>query len=93
MAGALTWKGTHHTFQGCPASGGWSHSVSTDLVHWTTKGIGVHALLETYEGMESDVSPCSGFVTVDDEGTPCAGFRQCGSVRSSCVHLVPLSAP
>ena len=39
MAGALTHKGVHHTFQGCPASGGWSHSSSTDLVHWTDHGI------------------------------------------------------
>jgi hypothetical protein len=33
MAGALTFKGVHHAFQGCPSSGGWSHSTSTDLVH------------------------------------------------------------
>ena len=31
--------------------------------------------------MESDITPCSGFVTVDDNGTPCAGFRQCGSTK------------
>ena len=35
MAGALTFKGEHHAFQGCPASGGWSHSVSSDLVRKT----------------------------------------------------------
>ena len=29
--------------------------------------------------MSSRDSPCSGFVTVDDAGTPCAGFRQCSS--------------
>ena len=29
--------------------------------------------------MDSNVSPCSGFVAVNDEGVPCAGFRQCGS--------------
>ena len=38
MAGALTFKGVHHAFQGCPASGGWSHSASTDLVHWEDRG-------------------------------------------------------
>lgn len=32
MAGALTYKGWHHAFQGCPNSGGWSHSASQDLV-------------------------------------------------------------
>ena len=29
--------------------------------------------------MDSDVSPCSGFVAVNEDGQPCAGFRQCGS--------------
>ena len=79
MAGALTHKGVHHTFQGCPASGGWSHSSSTDLVHWTDHGRGVHVLNETFMGMSSNSEPCAGFVTVDDNGTVCAGFRQCGS--------------
>jgi sucrose-6-phosphate hydrolase SacC (GH32 family) len=79
MAGALTFKGVHHSFQGCPASGGWSHSSSTDLVHWKDEGRGVHILQENYEGMSSRDSPCSGFVTVDDAGIPCAGFRQCSS--------------
>ena len=50
MAGALTFKGVHHSFQGCPASGGWSHSSSTDLVHWKDEGRGVHILQENYEG-------------------------------------------
>ena len=40
----------HHSFQGCPASGGWSHSSSTDLVHWKDEGRGVHILQENYEG-------------------------------------------
>ena len=41
-------------------------------------------LHETYEGMDStSCGPCSGFVTVDDEGTPCAGFRQCGSTKGA----------
>lgn len=31
-AGALSYKGWHHVFQGCPAAGGWSHSASQDLV-------------------------------------------------------------
>lgn len=44
-------------------------------------GLGVHAINETYRGMESDTSPCSGFMTVDDDGTPCAGFRQCTSTK------------
>jgi hypothetical protein len=80
VAGALTFKGEHHVFQGCPASLGWSHSVSTDLVHWADRGRELHVIHESYEGMNSSAvgynSPCSGFVTVDDKGTPCAGFRQ-----------------
>jgi hypothetical protein len=68
MAGALTHKGVHHTFQGCPASGGWSHSTSPDLVHWTDRGRGMHVLNETYMGMSSNSEPCAGFVTVDDNG-------------------------
>lgn len=83
MAGALTFKGVHHAFQGCPASQGWSHSSSTDLVHWTNHGRGVHTLHETYEGMDSNDEPCSGFATVDDAGVPCAGFRQCGSTKGT----------
>ena len=47
MAGALTHKGVHHAFQGCPASGGWSHSSSVDLVHWHDRGRGVHVINET----------------------------------------------
>eukprot|EP00750_Incisomonas_marina_P028469 INCI6732.1.p1 GENE.INCI6732.1~~INCI6732.1.p1 ORF type:complete len:230 (+),score=29.60 INCI6732.1:201-890(+) len=74
VAGALTFKNHHHVFQGCPESGGWSHAHSVDLVHWDDRGIHVSALKETYEGMDSDTSPCSGFVAVDDTGAPCAGF-------------------
>ena len=48
-------------------------------MHWEDRGIHVDAIAESYEGFTSDTSPCSGFVTVDDEGVPCAGFRQCGS--------------
>eukprot|EP00656_Telonema_subtile_P006023 TRINITY_DN12768_c0_g2_i1.p1 TRINITY_DN12768_c0_g2~~TRINITY_DN12768_c0_g2_i1.p1 ORF type:complete len:507 (+),score=67.93 TRINITY_DN12768_c0_g2_i1:174-1694(+) len=84
MAGALSFKGEHHVFQGCPASFGWSHSVSTDLVHWEDRGRGVHMIHETYQGMDStSCGPCSGFVTVDDQGVPCAGFRQCGSDKGA----------
>jgi hypothetical protein len=46
-----------------------------DLVHWDNHGRGVHTLHETYEGMDSNDEPCSGFATVDDDGVPCAGFR------------------
>ena len=70
---------------GCPGEGGWHHASSIDLVHWDNQGIhaGLSALKETYEGMASDDSPCSGFVTVDHNGTPCAGFRQCGSTKGT----------
>lgn len=84
MAGALTYKGEHHVFQGCPASQGWSHSTSSDLVHWEDRGRGVHMIHETAFGMDStSCGPCSGFVTVDDKGVPCAGFRQCGSDKGA----------
>ena len=89
MAGALTYKGVHHAFQGCPSSlpgdlaggdlAGWSHSSSTDLVHWIDHGRGMHSLHETYEGMESTDAPGAGFAAVDDDGVACAGFRQCSS--------------
>ena len=80
IAGALTYKDKHHVFQGCPGRGGWHHAASTDQVHWENRGIHVKAEKESYEGFTSNTSPCSGFVTVDDEGVPCAGFRQCGSI-------------
>jgi hypothetical protein len=90
IAGALTFKGTHHVFQGCPNgmptsanSGGWSHAISTDLVHWTDRGISPLERNETYAGMRSLQSPCSGFVTLNDAGVPCAGFRQCGSTHGA----------
>ena len=57
VAGALTLNGGHHIFQGCPASLGWSHSFSEDLVHWEDRGRGVHAIQETNEGMNSSASP------------------------------------
>ena len=48
-------------------------------MHWTDHGRGVHVINETFMGMSSNSEPCAGFVTVDDNGTVCAGFRQCGS--------------
>lgn len=86
IAGALSFQGTHHVFQGCPYTGarGWAHTSSTDLVHWKDHGqSGPVALNETYAGMESSFSPCAGFVAIDDEGTPCAGFRQCISTKGT----------
>ena len=52
-------------------------------MHWKNVGRGVHRTHETFEGMDSDDVPCSGFVTVDDNGTPCAGLRQCGSDKGT----------
>jgi len=75
VAGALTHKGVHHVFQGT----GWNHASSPDLVHWSSKPHGPAALHETYAGMDSNTDPCSGFLTKDENGTVCAGFRQCGS--------------
>lgn len=80
VAGALFFKGAWHVFQGCNAYGGtpagWHHAVSTNLVDWVNLGIepGLSAQDEPYGAS----SPCSGFVTVDDAGVACAGFRQCG---------------
>lgn len=77
IAGALTHNGVHHIFQGT----GWNHAVSTDLVHWKTAPKGPDTIHETYAGMDSESTPCSGFVTKDpdDNNKVCAGFRQCGS--------------
>ena len=84
MAGSITTSdGTHHAFQGCPGRGGWAHSTSKDLVHWTFDDLNIHQLHEIYEGMDSESSPCSGFVTIDEKGIPCAGFRQCGSSKGT----------
>jgi len=92
IAGALTHKGLHHVFQGCPASGGWSHSTSVDLVHWTDRGRGLHQLNESYQGMHSYSPPCSGFVALDETDTPCAGFRQCSS-DTGTTALNPAAHP
>ncbi|GMI60365.1 hypothetical protein ScalyP_jg6725 [Parmales sp. scaly parma] len=75
IAGAFTNKGKHHIFQGQ----GWNHAVSEDLVHWTEGGMGPKALNETYHGMQSTDTPCSGYVVRGDDDLVCAGFRQCGS--------------
>ena len=56
IAGAITNNGVHHIYQGT----GWNHAFSTDLVHWQLGPHGPAAVHETYEGMDSNVSPCSG---------------------------------
>ena len=89
VAGAITHGKIHHVFQGT----GWNHATSNDLVHWKTAPHGPIAIHETYDGMDSLSTPCSGFVTKDDEGFICAGFRQCGSkkgVAGSADWDVPL---
>ena len=89
VAGAITHGKIHHVFQGT----GWNHATSNDLVHWKTAPHGPIAIHETYDGMDSRSDPCSGFVTKDDEGFICAGFRQCGSkkgVAGSADWDVPL---
>eukprot|EP00729_Bicosta_minor_P016635 gene16635-32831_t len=80
VAGALTYKDEHHVFQGCPKYHGWHHAASADLVHWQDRGISPSARNESYEGFTSSETPCSGFVAVDDDGSVCAGFRQCSSI-------------
>ena len=79
IAGALFLDGVYHVFQGCDSFGGvpagWHHATSTNLVDWVNLGIdvGLSAKKEPY----GTSSPCSGFVVEDDEGVPCAGFREC----------------
>ena len=75
IAGAFTHKGLHHIFQGQ----GWNHATSQDLVTWSVAPHGPRPIHETYKGMDSNTDPCSGFVTQDEDGTVCAGFRQCFS--------------
>jgi hypothetical protein len=71
--------GSFHVFQGSNdclgVQAGWHHSVSTNLVDWTNFGIEptLSALAEPY----GTSSPCSGFMVHDDDGIPCAGFREC----------------
>jgi len=82
----------HHVWQGCPGAGGWAHSWSPDFVNWHYLGVGPRAIHETYEGMASSDSPCSGFTTLDDSGRLCAGFRQCGSTHGT-TGLNPAAKP
>ena len=79
VAGAFTHRGVHHIWMGV----GWNHAVSEDLVQWSSAPHGPKAIHETYAGMDSDAEPCSGFVTLDSDGTGavCAGFRQCSSTK------------
>lgn len=87
IAGALYWDGVYNVFQGCPGSGGWHLASSTDLVHWDNQGVVIEQIQEPY----GTSSPCSGFVTVDDDGTVCAGFRQCsGNWPGQSLQVVPL---
>jgi hypothetical protein len=80
VAGALVGDdGRWHVFQGtgeCEGTpAGWHHAVSTNLVDWDNLGIepSLSALAEPY----GTSSPCSGFMVRDDDGLPCAGFREC----------------
>lgn len=92
IAGAMSIDGVHHVYQGW----GWNHAISEDLVHWKTVAHGPSAIHETYAGMDSTSTPCSGFLFRDDmtEGAPvCAGFRQCWSRKGVSGHAdwdVPL---
>jgi hypothetical protein len=88
IAGALHYEGAWHVFQGSAGCAGvppgWHHAVSTNLVDWTNLGIerGLSAVPEPAGYGTS--SPCSGFMVLDDDGVPCAGFRQCsGKVPGS----------
>jgi hypothetical protein len=74
---------------------GWHHATSEDFVHFKNLGIppGLSAVKETYRGMVSDETPCSGFVTIDpDTSQVCAGFRQChgSGVHGASKDGVPL---
>lgn len=79
IAGAITHNGVHHVYQGP----GWNHANSTDLVHWQAGPHGPKSISETYAGMLSQDTPCSGFITKDpdDNNRVCAGFRQCSSTK------------
>lgn len=81
VAGAIVADdGSWHVFQGSNecfgVAPGWSHQVSTNGVDWSNYGIEptLSALAEPYGAS----SPCSGFMVRDDDGVPCAGFRECG---------------
>ena len=81
VAGALVADdGSFHVFQGSNdclgVAAGWHHAVTQNLVDWQNLGIEptLSALSEPY----GTSSPCSGFMVRDDDGVPCAGFRECG---------------
>ena len=76
VAGAITYDSVHHVFQGT----GWNHASSIDLALENCPD-GPQAIQENYAGMDSFSTPCSGYVTKDDEGFVCAGFRQCSSKK------------
>ena len=91
IAGAITHKGVHHIYQGQ----GWNHASSVDLVHCQTGPHGPKNIVETYKGMLSDDTPCSGFITKDpaDGSRVCAGFRQCGSTKGVAGLPHPWDVP
>lgn len=94
VAGALVSDdGSWHVFQGSGACGGvpagWHHAVSRNGVDWANLGVEptLAALAEPY----GTSSPCSGFLVRDDDGVPCAGFRQCAGNWPGRVNTqVPL---
>ena len=94
VAGALVADdGSWHVFQGSNeclgVAPGWSHAVSANGVDWTNLGIEptLSAIAESY----GSSSPCSGFMVRDDDGVPCAGFRECGGQEPGRNNtLVPL---
>ena len=89
IAGAITHNGVHHVYQGQ----GWNHAFSTDLVHWQTGPHGPKAIDETYAGMRSHITPCSGYLTKDDSNRVCAGFRQCSSTKGVTGMPHPWDVP
>ena len=91
IAGAVTHNGVHHIYQGQ----GWNHASSVDLVHWQAGPHGPKTIVETYKGMLSHDTPCSGFITKDpaDGSRVCAGFRQCGSTKGVAGLPHPWDVP
>eukprot|EP01045_Picozoa_sp_COSAG04_P017221 COSAG04_NODE_1507_length_6504_cov_1.860734_3_plen_265_part_00 len=69
IAAALTLEGRHHVWQGCPPTG-WNHAVSDDLVSWRNVGV-----LSTLGAGGKPMEMLSGFMTLDQHGVACAGFR------------------
>ena len=60
--------------------------------HLGPPGLPVPHLHPAPSPFDSYNSPCSGFVTVADDGTPCAGFRQCTSTAGA-TGLNPNASP